>query len=68
VQSLHVRLSVLVSTSGDARDQQKVADAASELLYDVFGGDKNPCRLVFGVASLPLGTTVELEVIFEVSA
>jgi len=38
VQSLHVRLSVLFSTSGDARDQQKVADAASELLYDVFGG------------------------------
>src|SRR5437879_3356299 len=34
-----VRLSVLVATSGDVRDQPKVADAASELLYDVFGGD-----------------------------
>ena len=68
MQSLHVRLSVLVSTSGDAHDQQKVADAASELLYDVFDGDKNPCRLVYVVASLPLGTPVELEVIFEVSA
>jgi enamine deaminase RidA (YjgF/YER057c/UK114 family) len=39
-----------------------------KLLQDVFGKDKNPCRLVYGVASLPLGTPVELEVIFEVAA
>jgi enamine deaminase RidA (YjgF/YER057c/UK114 family) len=63
-----VRLGVSVATSGDVRDQPKIADAASELLQDVFGRDKNPCRLVYGVASLPLGTPVELEVIFEVSA
>jgi len=62
-----VRLGVSVATSGDVRDQPKIADAASELLQDVFGKDKNPCRLVYGVASLPLGTTVELEVIFEVA-
>jgi enamine deaminase RidA (YjgF/YER057c/UK114 family) len=62
-----VRLGVLVATSGDVRDQPKVADAASELLQDVFGKEKNPCRLVYGVASLPLGTPVELEVIFEVT-
>jgi hypothetical protein len=43
------------------------ADAASELLQDVFGKDKSPCRLVYGGASLPLGTPVELEVIFEVT-
>src|SRR5438445_2592265 len=61
-----VRLSVSVATSGDVRDQPKVADAASELLQDVFGKDKSPCRLVYGVASLPLGTPVELEVSFEV--
>src|SRR5438034_3879878 len=61
-----VRLGVSVATSGDVRDQPKVADAASELLQDVFGKEKNPCRLVYGVASLPLGTPVELEVIFEV--
>ena len=63
-----VRLGVLVATSGDVRDQPKVADAAAQLLQDVFGKDKSPCRLVYGVASLPLGTPVELEVIFEVSA
>ena len=62
-----VRLGVSVATSGDIRDQPKVADAASELLQDVFGENKNPCRLVYGVASLPLGTPVELEIIFEVA-
>ena len=61
-----VRLGVSVATLGDFREHPKVADAASELLQDVFGKDKNPCRLVYGVASLPLGTPVELEVIFEV--
>ena len=62
-----VRLGVSVATSGDVRDHPKVADAASELLQDVFGKDKNPSRLVYGVASLPLGTPVELDVIFEVA-
>jgi len=61
-----VRLGVLVATSGDVRDQPKVADGASELLQDIFGKEKNPSRLVYGVASLPLGTPVELEIIFEV--
>jgi enamine deaminase RidA (YjgF/YER057c/UK114 family) len=61
-----VRLGVSVVTSGDVRDQPKVADAPSELLQDVFGKDKSPCRLECGVASLPLGTPVELGVIFEV--
>jgi enamine deaminase RidA (YjgF/YER057c/UK114 family) len=62
-----VRLGVSVATAGDVRDQPKVADAASELLQDVFGKGENPCRLVYGVASLPLGTPVELEVIFEMA-
>ena len=62
-----VRLGVAVATSSDVREQPKVADAASELLQDVFGKDKNPCRLVYGVASLPLGAPVELEIIFEVA-
>jgi enamine deaminase RidA (YjgF/YER057c/UK114 family) len=63
-----VRLGVLVATSGDVREQPIIADGASELLRDVFGKDKNPSRLVYGVASLPLGVPVELELIFEVSA
>jgi hypothetical protein len=51
-----------VATVGDVREHPKVADGASELLQDVFGRDKNPSRLVYGVASLPLGTPVELEI------
>src|SRR5467141_3561764 len=62
-----VRLGVAVAPSGDVREQPRVADGASELMQEVFGKDKNPSRLVYGVASLPLGTPVELEVIFEVS-
>ena len=61
-----VRLGVSVATSADGRELAKVADGASDLLQDVFGKDKNPCRLVYGVASLPLGAPVELEIIFEV--
>ncbi|UVT20030.1 MAG: RidA family protein [Nitrospira sp.] len=61
-----VRLGVSVATSGDVRDHPIVADGASELLQAVFGKDKNPCRLVYGVASLPLGAPVEVEFILEV--
>src|SRR3954468_16531873 len=62
-----VRLGVSVATSGDVRDQTKVADGVSELLQDIFGKEKNPSRLVYGVASLPLGAPVELEIILEVA-
>ena len=62
-----VRLGVSVATSGDVREHPKVADGASDLLQDVFGKDKNPSRLIYGVASLPLGAPIELEIIFEVT-
>ena len=62
-----VRLGVFMATSGDFFDQPKVADGASDLFRDIFGSDKLPVRLVIGVASLPLGMPVELEVIFELA-
>jgi enamine deaminase RidA (YjgF/YER057c/UK114 family) len=62
-----VRLSVLIATGNEIADLPKVADGASELLQSIFGKDKNPCRAVYGVASLPLGVPVELELIFEVT-
>jgi len=61
-----IRLGVFIATSGDFFDQPRVADAASDLFRDIFGEDKLPVRLVIGVASLPLGMPVELEVIFEI--
>jgi len=63
-----VRLCVYLATHGDFFDQPKVADAASELFRDVFGEDKTSVRMVLGVASLPLGMPVAVEVILEVEA
>jgi enamine deaminase RidA (YjgF/YER057c/UK114 family) len=62
-----VRLGVFMATSDDFIDQPKVADAVSDLFGDVFGIEKTSVRLVIGVASLPLGMPIELEVIFEVA-
>ena len=62
-----VRLGVFMATSGDFFDQPKVADGASDLFRDVFGADRTPVRLVIGVASLPLGMPIELEIIFEIA-
>jgi enamine deaminase RidA (YjgF/YER057c/UK114 family) len=63
-----VRLCVYFATHGDFFDQPRVADAASELFRDVFGEDKTSVRMVLGVASLPLGMPVAVEVILEVEA
>ena len=41
-----VRLGVFVATSGDVRDQPKVADGASEIFQEVFGKERNPTRSV----------------------
>src|SRR5271170_2963287 len=62
-----LRVGVYLATSGDFYNQPIVADAASELLRDVFGEDKMSVRSVFGAASLPLGVPVILEVTFEVA-
>ncbi len=62
-----IRVGVYLATYGDFYNQPIVADAASELLRDVFGEGKASVRSVIGVASLPLGVPVILEVTFEVS-
>jgi enamine deaminase RidA (YjgF/YER057c/UK114 family) len=61
-----VRLGVSLGTTADFREHPKVADAASELFVSVFGPDKTSTRLVLGMASLPVGVCVVLEVILEV--
>jgi enamine deaminase RidA (YjgF/YER057c/UK114 family) len=63
-----IRHGVFMATFGDFFNQPKVADGASDLFRDVFGIEKMSARLVIGVASLPLGVPIELEVIFEVAA
>jgi enamine deaminase RidA (YjgF/YER057c/UK114 family) len=62
-----VRVGVYLATEGGFYNQPIVADAASELLRDVFGEDKMSVRSVLGVTALPLGAPVMLEVTFELS-
>ena len=61
------KLGVYIATAGDFRDHPGVADGASELLVDVFGTGMLSGRIVLGVASLPLGLPVEVELVFEVA-
>ena len=61
-----VRLGVALVTTPEFREHPKVADAASELLVSVFGAAKTSTRLIFGMASLPVGVCVVLESIFEI--
>lgn len=62
-----VRHSVFIATSGDFFDQPRVADGASDLFRDVFGPRGVSARLVIGVASLPLGMPIEVEVVVEIA-
>ena len=63
-----VKLTTYLATEPEFVGQPKVADGSSELLRDVFGEDKLPVRMVLGVASLPLGVPVVVELVFEVFA
>jgi enamine deaminase RidA (YjgF/YER057c/UK114 family) len=63
-----VRLAVSLVTSPDFRDHPRIADAASELLVSVFGADATSTRVVLGMASLPVGVCVEVEVTLEIAA
>ena len=62
------KLGVHIATEGNFRDHPKVADGASELLVKVFGAGMLSARIVLGVASLPLGMPVEIELVFEIEA
>jgi enamine deaminase RidA (YjgF/YER057c/UK114 family) len=62
-----VSVKVYLATEGDFYNQPVVADAASELLRDVFGEDKMSVRSVLGVTALPLGAPVMLELTFEIN-
>jgi enamine deaminase RidA (YjgF/YER057c/UK114 family) len=62
------KLAVYIATEGDFRDHPKVADGASELLVKVFGAGMLSSRVVLGVASLPLGMPIEIELVFEIAA
>ena len=62
-----VRVGVFVCSDPGFTDQPKVANAASELLQEIFGERGRHARAAVGSVALPLGAPVEIEMIAEVS-
>jgi enamine deaminase RidA (YjgF/YER057c/UK114 family) len=61
-----VKLMSLVNSTPDFTEQHLVTNGASELIGDVFGDAGKHARSAFGVAQIPLGACVEIEMIVEV--
>ena len=62
-----VRLAGFVGSASGFTDQPKVVNGASELMAKIFAEQGRHARIALGVAELPLGAAVELEVLVEVS-
>lgn len=62
-----VRLLVLVNSAPDFTESHEVANGASGLLREVFGERGAHARTCLGVAQIPFGSCVEIEMIVEVS-
>jgi enamine deaminase RidA (YjgF/YER057c/UK114 family) len=60
-----VKLMVLVNSSSTFTEQHLVANGASELFQEVFGAPGAHARSAFGVAQIPFGSCVEIELIAE---
>ena len=61
-----VKLMGLVNSTLEFTEQHLVTNGASELVADVFGERGKHARSAFGVAQIPLGACVEIEMIAEV--
>ena len=62
-----VKVMSLVASTPEYNEQHLVTNGCSELLGEVFGDAGKHARSAFGVASLPRGTCVEIELIAEVA-
>ena len=61
-----VKVMSLVNSTPDFTEQHLVTNGASELLGQVFGAAGAHARSAFGVAQIPMGACVEIELIAEV--
>ena len=61
-----VKLMALVNSSPSFTEQHLVANGASALLVQVFGDAGAHARAAFGVAQIPFGSCVEIDLIAEV--
>jgi len=62
-----VKVMGLVNSTGDFTEHHLVTNGCSELLGEVFGDAGKHARSAFGVAQIPLGACVEIELIAEVN-
>jgi len=63
-----VKLNGYVASAASFTDQPKVLNAASDLLFDIFGETGKHARAAIGVCSLPLNSPLEIDFIFEIIA
>lgn len=61
-----VKITVFVNSSPDYESQPKIANGASEFLVKLFGENGKHARSAVGVSSLPMGASVEVEMIAKV--
>ncbi len=62
-----VKVMSLVNSTGDYIEQHLVTNGASELFGEIFGEQGKHARSAFGVAQIPLGACVEIELIAEIN-
>ncbi|VTU22823.1 putative endoribonuclease L-PSP [Variovorax sp. SRS16] len=61
-----VKLMSLVNSTASFTEQHLVTNGASELMAEVFGDKGAHARSAFGVAQIPMGACVEIELIAEI--
>lgn len=61
-----VKLMSLVNSTPDFTEQHLVTNGASELIGQIFGDRGAHARSAFGVAQIPMGACVEIEMIVEI--
>lgn len=61
-----VKVMGLVNSTSEYTEQHLVMNGCSELLFDVFGDAGKHARSAFGVAQIPKGACVEIELIAEI--
>lgn len=62
-----VKLGAFINSTGDFTDQPKVANGASDLMFEVFGDKGRHARAAVGVPVLPLGAAVEVDAVIAIA-
>jgi enamine deaminase RidA (YjgF/YER057c/UK114 family) len=63
-----IKMTGYIASAPDFTEQPSVLNAASDLLFDIFGESGQHARAAVGVSVLPLNSPVEIEFIFELSS